>query len=329
MTLLLKSGARLIVIVGVLILSTARALSQTNDQSRTVRDAPWKMKSVSTQTFDVGGSTIQVDFAHGDVDLPIADILPWIKDAVSAVSTYYGRFPVPRVKILIVPVSGSGIHGTTWGAVGQVPAFTRVTFGEHTTTQDLNDDWTLTHEMVHTAFPSLPEQESWMEEGLATYVEPIARAQTGRLSARRVWGDLVQGLPQGEPVVDDHGMDETHSWGRTYWGGAMFCLLADVAIRQQTGNEKGLQDALRAIVASGGTIDRELVLAETLQVGDRATGTSVLTDMYKVWSVTPVNVDLPALWVKLGIKTSNSGIVFDSNAPLARIRDAITIKQAN
>jgi predicted metalloprotease with PDZ domain len=86
-------------------------------------------------------------------------------------------------------------------------------------------------------------------------------------------------MPQGEPTKDDHGLNNTHTWGRTYWGGAMFCLVADMTIREKTGNQKGLQDALRAIVASGRTIDKEASLLETLQIGDRATGTSVLTDM--------------------------------------------------
>ena len=27
------------------------------------------------------------------------------------------------------------------------------------------------------AFPSLPDDQHWMEEGLATYVEPIARVE--------------------------------------------------------------------------------------------------------------------------------------------------------
>ena len=85
----------------------------------------------------------------------------------------------------------------------------------------------------------------WIEEGISVYVEPIARVQAGQLSAERMWSDVVRDMPQGEPEPDDRGLDHTHTWGRTYWGGAMFCLVADVRIRQQTGNRKGLQDALR------------------------------------------------------------------------------------
>jgi hypothetical protein len=40
----------------------------------------------------------------------------------------------------------------------------------------------------------------------------------------------------------------------------MFCLVADVEIRRATGNRKGLQDALRAIVAAGATINTDSAL---------------------------------------------------------------------
>ena len=162
------------------------------------------------------------------------------------------------------------------------------------------------------------------EGGLATYIEPIARAQTGQLSVTQVWGDMVDGMPQGEPHEGDLGLDHTQTWARTYWGGAMFCLVADVSIRRQTGNTKGLQDALRAIVDAGGTIDKTWPLLHTLALGDHATGTTVLTDLYKKWSSTPSQVDLNALWNQLGVHSSGKHIEFDSTAPLAQIREAIT-----
>jgi hypothetical protein len=67
-----------------------------------------------------------------------------------------------------------------------------------------------------------------------------------------VWRDLIEGLPHGLPRAGDRGLDFTPTWGRTYWGGAMYCLLADVEIRKRTGNRHGLQDALRGVLAGGG-----------------------------------------------------------------------------
>jgi hypothetical protein len=285
----------------------------------------------ASKNMDVGGATLQVDFASGVFDLPDAAILESIEKAAQAVAIYYGRFPVSRARILVVPIAGEQgvVQGTTWGDINGFPGFTRIRLGQHSTEKDLSDDWTITHELVHMAFPSLPDEQHWMEEGLATYVEPVARAQAGILPAKQIWSDMMSGMPKGEPGPDDRGLDRTHTWGRTYWGGAMFCLVADVTIRRQTNNRKGLQDALRAIVAAGGTIDQEWPLTRALEIGDKATGTHVLTTMYSKWSTSPSEVDLQNLWDELGIRLESNGIAFDSNAPLAKIREAITSRPSD
>ena len=272
-----------------------------------------------------GGAELQVDFASGEMDLPIDTVLAHVRSAASAVTTYFGRFPVNRARILIVPVPGkSGIlQGTTWGDMSGFQAFTRIRIGQHSTTADLADDWTTTHELVHMAFPSLPRDQHWMEEGLATYVEPIARVETGELTAKKIWSDMVRDMHKGEPAADDQGLDHTHTWGRTYWGGAMFSLVADVEIRRETKNRKGLRDALSAIVANGGTIDHDWSLPQALEIGDRATGTHVLTEMYAKWKDTPTPVDLDKLWSDLGIHSTADGIEFAADAPLSKVREAI------
>ena len=283
----------------------------------------------STQILKVGSAELQVDFAVGALDLTPAQILPWIERAAQAVTVYYGRFPIPHDRILIVPTSDDHgvLQGTTWGDMRGMPAFTRIRLGQHTTLQDLTDDWTMTHELVHTTFPSLPDDQHWMEEGIATYIEPIARVQAGELQAKQVWHDMMDGMPKGEPRAGDQGLDKTHTWGRTYWGGGLFCLVADVNIRRQTHNRKGLRDALRAIVAAGGTIDHDWPLMKALEIGDKATGTTVLTDQYKQWSQAPMPVDLPALWKELGVSNGTDGAAtLDPHAPLAEIRDAIMVR---
>jgi hypothetical protein len=103
----------------------------------------------------------------------------------------------------------------------------------------------------------------------------------------------------------------------------MFCLVADVGIRRETGNRKGLRDALRAIVANGGTIDHDWSLPKALEIGDRATGTHVLTEMYAKWKDTPTPVDLDKLWSDLGIHSTTNGIEFAADAPLSKVREAI------
>jgi hypothetical protein len=282
------------------------------------------LKIVDSREVKVPGGVLQVDFAEGHMDEPQA-ILRRIQSGASAVATYYGRFPIPRVRVLVVPAAGrSGVvQGTTWGDMAGFPGMTRLRVGEHTKDADLRDDWTTTHELVHMGFPTLPDDQHWIEEGLATYVEPLARVMTGELTARSVWHDMVRDMHQGEPQTGDQGLDHTHTWGRTYWGGAMFCLVADVEIRRQTHNRKGLRDALRGIVEHGGTIDQNWDLSRALEIGDKATGTHVLTEQYAKWKDAPVTVDLPSLWAELGVRLDGDQMVLVPNAPLAEIREAI------
>ena len=283
------------------------------------------LKIVNSREVKVRGGILQVDFAEGKLDQPDA-ILRRIQSAASAIVAYYGSFPVKRVRILVVPVPGrSGVvQGTTWGDMAGFQGMTRLRVGEHTTDADLRDDWTTTHELVHMGFPTLPDDQHWMEEGLAVYVEPLARVMSGELTAATVWHDMMRDMHQGQPGPGDEGLDHTHNWGRTYWGGAMFCLVADVAIREQTQNRKGLQDALKAIVDHGGTIDQDWDLAKALSVGDAATGTHVLTEQYAKWRDKPVTVDLGALWAELGVKFDGNQVMLVANAPRASIRERIT-----
>ena len=272
-----------------------------------------------------GSSTLQVDFAPGTLDLGDDAILHHIHTAVAAVIAYYGRFPVSRARVLVVPIAGRGgaPQGTTWGDMGGFQGFTRLRIGEHATQADLDDDWVTTHELVHMTFPSQEREHHWIEEGLATYIEPLARVKTGELKASKVWRDMVDGMPQGEPAPGDQGLDRTHTWGRTYWGGALFCLMADVETRRQTGNRKGLEDALRAIADAGGTIDQEWPIEKAFAIGDKATGTEVLTTMYVQWKDAPVTVDLDKLWSDLGVRRVGDGVEFVPSAPLAAIRETI------
>ncbi len=285
-------------------------------------------RPVSSTQLRIGKDTIQVDFAPGTLDLSQADVLRWVQAAAQAVSVYYGRFPVAGAHVLVVPQSDERgvLQGTTWGDVHGYPALTRMVLGEHTTRADLEDDWTMTHEFVHLALPSLADQHHWLEEGLATYVEPIARVQAGSLPAQRIWTDMVRDMPKGEPAQGDHGLDRTHTWGSTYWGGALFCLRADVAIREKTGNRLGLQDALRGILTAGGNISVDWPIDRVLRTGDAATGTTVLMDLYKETATEASPTDLHALWSQLGIRYERRPVAFDSHASLAPLLAAITAK---
>lgn len=272
----------------------------------------------------IGGASIEISFLSDQFDLPRQAMLDWIATGARAVSGYFGRFPVPRASLEIAMANGrrgGQINGVTYGDGG---ARSRLTVPQHVTAEDLSRDWVATHEMVHYAFPSMDREHHWIEEGSATYIEPIARAAVGNLTVAEVWGDMVRYMPRGLPLDGDQGLDNTHTWARTYWGGALFCLLADIGIRRQTHNKKGLVDALRGVNRAGGNIESDWPLERAFKVGDKATGTAVLMSLYGQMAAKPMPVDLPDLWKQLGVQLESGKVTFDGAAPLAGVRAAIS-----
>ncbi|PYQ09781.1 MAG: hypothetical protein DMF83_02160 [Acidobacteria bacterium] len=290
-----------------------------------LEEAPYSgFGAFETARINVPGGVVDLAIAPGERDLPTSALTAWADRAGRAVADYYVRYPVPRVLVLVLPTGRRAIgFGTTLGNGG---ASIMIWVGRSATVADLERDWVLTHEMIHTAFPNMPRMQRWLEEGIATYVEPIARARAGTLSVEEVWRGLIDGLPKGMPRAGDPGLDKARNWGSTYWGGALFCFLADLQIREKTGNRRSLDDALRGINAAGGSIFVRWPLHRTLDAGDRATGTHVLRDLYGKMGEAPMKVDLEDLWRRLGVVADGREVRFDDRAPLAAVRRSITAR---
>jgi len=255
--------------------------------------------------------------------LPEEEVVSWAESSLAAVRGFYGRAPVPHVLILVKPSVGDEVgFGMTMGFSG---ASIVVNVGEHTSRAAFQRDWVLVHELVHTALPDVPEEQHWLEEGLATYVEPLARYRQGALSAADVWTEWALKMRQGEPDSGDLGLDQTHTWGRTYWGGALFCLAADVEIRTRTGGKSSLEQGLRAILDAGGNISVSWTMEKFLDVADRATGTTVLHETYAKMAKLPTPIDLPTMWRRLGVVVHDQDpVTFDDAAELAWVRKGMT-----
>src|SRR5262249_39772725 len=122
----------------------------------------------------------------------------------------------------------------------------------------------------------------------------------------------------------DKGLDHTHTWASTYWGGALFCFLADVEIRKRTHNEKGLQDALRGVLDAGGDIRQDWKLEDAVRIGDKAVGVPRLSELYKKMEHHPVEVTISESGNQLGIKRDGKAIRLHGQPPLVAIRRPIS-----
>jgi hypothetical protein len=270
----------------------------------------------------VGGGEIAVVFADGAPGLDRERVLAWIRSSAQAMTTYFGQFPVHQVGLLVIADDSARIGGGA--AYGFSHSAIRIHVGRLANDAAFRDDWILVHEMTHLALPTVPRQSEWLLEGNATYVEPIARAEAGQLDPSAIWRWAIEGMPKGQPQGGDLGLDHTNTWGRTYWGGATFWLMADIGILQATRGVVGAQEALRAINQRSGGNTAEWTVDQVMATGDAATGTHVLSSLYAKMGSSPAPTDVADLFRQLGVAERDGVIIYDDDAPLASIRRRIT-----
>jgi hypothetical protein len=278
----------------------------------------------TTAQVQLNGSTICVVIDDAKLSNQQPLLRTWIDRSAHIVADYYGQFPAPLLVIRLQGMDGGGVGGGR--TTNDSGLMIQMRVGRETKADTLASDWVLVHEMVHLALPEVGRRHSWLAEGLATYVEGVARAQYGNRDIADVWAEDRHSMPMGLPQSGEGGMDQTPTWGRTYWGGALYCLQSDVAIREQTANRVGLQTALRAILKETGGYAFDADIAEVLRIGDAATGTHVMYGLYQQIRATPQTPNLDVLWTLLGVPSDPKTQPFDDRAPLAAIRIAITAK---
>ncbi len=78
------------IVLGIL---AALGLTSPFFYSRLRAQGPFGHETIaSSQTLQIGGAQIQVDFAEGKFDLPNSALLQWVEKAARAVTAYYGPF---------------------------------------------------------------------------------------------------------------------------------------------------------------------------------------------------------------------------------------------
>ncbi len=73
-------------------------------------DAPWS-GFADFQLFRdaLGGATVETAIAPGALALKPEQVRAWVKRSASLVAAYYGRFPVPRVAVMVLPTEGDRV----------------------------------------------------------------------------------------------------------------------------------------------------------------------------------------------------------------------------
>jgi hypothetical protein len=228
------------------------------------------------------------------------------------------------VLVLVLPGGRRPVGFGTMRAGGG--ASVMILVGREASSADVAGDWVLAHELTHLGFPDVSDAPTWIEEGLATYLEPMARAQAGLIAEEVVWREMMEGLPRG--LEGEGGLDSARGYGRIYWGGALYWMLCDLELRERTANARGLRDVLRAVLADGGDASASWSLERTLDALERAAGHPVFRQRLKRMASEPAREDLAELWRRLGVLRRPEGVAFDDQAPLAAIRRSLSASSA-
>ena len=251
-----------------------------------------------------------------------ADLADWARRTAEAESNYWRGFTADRLMLAIVPMDtarsvGFGRTVSGGGATIMLEA------GRQVDERRLYDQWPLVHELIHTGMPYVDNRGTWLMEGAATYVEPIIRARAGWKTEDDVWKEWIENMPRGVAAFD---AGLAHAVGQqNYWGGATFMLLADIGIRRATQGAKGLEDCLGGVLWSGLDATKRVTVKEFAAACDRATGSSVATDLVQRHYEAREPVNLAALWKRLGVADVHGSIVYDDKAPDVRWRKMIVM----
>lgn len=281
------------------------------------------MGAMRSHVVDAAGASVEVAIVGGERAGGDAPFVAWAVEGARDVSELLGAPVVPHALVLVEVHPGRRLSLLT--ALGNGGASIHAPVGGAIDPTVLAADWRMTHEFVHLGSPGLHRRHTWFSEGLATYLEPIARVRRGRYRAESFWKEMVDSLPQGQPGPGDRGLDGNGTWGRTYWGGGLFCFVADVEARRLTDNAGSLPVAMAAVHAAGGDVRARWSMLHLIEVADGAIGHPVLGELYARHRDAAVTIDLDSMWRDLGVVRGPGGAIsFDDSAPLAHVRRAIT-----
>jgi hypothetical protein len=271
----------------------------------------------------VGETHVHLVRLDGALDLSFDELARWVEQSARAVGEFYGRAPDTDITVMLAPLPGR--RGIPFGKLlPESGAGIVVLLGEHTQASDLARDWVLVHELFHVGCPSFQGEGKWFDEGLATYFEPLIRARAGLLSETEVFAEFFEAMPRGLPAFGERGLENAESYADVYWGGALFCFLADLEIRKRSGGKLGLEDGVRAVLAQGGFASEVWPLARALDAADAVFETPVLAPLAARHARAGTPVDLPAVFGDLGVTRGADGAVeLDDSAPLAAVRRAL------
>jgi hypothetical protein len=252
--------------------------------------------------------------------IPNEQLAAWVSAVAESNRRFWGRSPAQGGLVILIPGPRGGVpFGRVLSLGGAVVT---VLVGQQATPQHLYDDWVLVHEFLHLGSPLMRDTGAWLNEGIATFYEPVLRARAGWKSEDEVWREWISQMPRGMPAITGIGLQNAGRGG-IYWGGALFVLMAEIESLQASGGKIGFSDCLRAVLSDGADVTIKWPTMRLLDRCDALLGKKVIAPLAKQHIGRGSAMDLDRLWRRLGVSMDNDTVRYDDSAELAWLRPLI------
>lgn len=278
------------------------------------------------QRFDTAGTNVEVATLDVPMHATASGLKRWATDAVSASAQLYEGYPREHLQILVLPVEGSGSGSVYFGMAGRGGGSgVYILMDADAEDDELVGGWTTTHELLHHGMPFI--NDAWMAEGWVSYYTELQRTRIGHRSEREGWQKLYEAFERGQRTRRDgtlqevsDAMHENFGYQRVYWGGAAIAFALDVAIRQDSGGERSLDDAMRFLRSCCGEARHKWDASDLLAKLDAWYGKPLFTSTVAPILSAQGFPDIRATYSALGMETAGGRVVLDDAHPMATAR---------
>lgn len=285
----------------------------------------------TTRRLEVAGAGFEVAVLDAPHQATPSGIDRWIGAAGEAVAELYGgRFPAPRVQVLVEPVRPSSEPVVFGRALLAGGAAVLLYLSASARDADLPLEWVAVHELIHLGLPAIHGEDAWLNEGFVTYYQEVLRGRADHFGEAGPWRALDEGFARGRRKASDRSVAEDsrtmhaqHAYHRVYWAGAALALRVDLALRAETRGRRSLDDVLRlwatpAFTSKGGWRGLDLLAEADRALGTRSCLASVRGPL--------ASSDFPAtedLYSALGLSRDGERLVLSSMPEQVALRAAV------
>jgi hypothetical protein len=276
---------------------------------------------------DIPGGQLRLACLHGTRADRMAS---WLGEAAGAVTTLYGRFPVPSPQVVVVPL-GNSAEAVPWAQVVRGGGAAALFFVDETRPlEQFRQDWTATHEFSHLLIPYLSRNDAWLSEGLASYYQNVLRARAGMLDERSAWERMEAGFARGRAKPHSstlerlsRDMHEERAHRRVYWSGAAYWLEADVALRRESAGTRSLDTVLAALRECCLPASAMWTGPQLLERLDALGDTRLFTSLARQYLAAREFPDMSPIYDDLGVRVRGDHVSLDDDAAGAGWRRGI------